>query len=202
MKKGVLSFVITVAACAVIAGPVTVTFQTTGPVPALYLEAGFENPVPTGYYAELILLQTDTYVHSQYSSYEVLPTIGYGTGPYNQNYALVGMAADGSSAGAGYIGLKWLNTSYNTSYYIALRFYNSETKSAATWYGVTTPYKLTKTGSTSGSPDWEIKTFVTNTNNNDNQFYTMYPIPEPTTLLLVGMGGLALGLRRKMSRLI
>ena len=202
MKKGVLSFIITVTACAVIAGPVTVTFQTAGPVPALYLKEEFENPVPTGYYAELILLTTDTYVHSQYSSYEVLTTIGYGTGPYDQNYALVGTAADGSSAGDGHIGLKWLNTSYDTSYYIALRFYDAASKSAATWYGVTTPYKLTKSGSTSGPPDWEIKTFATNTSNNDNKFYTMYPIPEPTTLLLVGMGGLALGLRRKMSRLI
>ncbi len=201
MKKG--SSIITLCLLAVIAvsAPITVTYQTAGPEPALYLDENFENPVPSGYYAELILLSTDTYVHSQYANYEVLTTIGYGTGPYDQNYALVGTTAAGTTtAGDGHIGLKWLNTSYSTDYYIALRFYNAQTKQDATFYGVAGIYKLTKSGSTSGPPDWEIKTFTTNTTNNDNRVYTMFPIPEPSTMALIGLGGLALVLRRRLKK--
>ena len=204
MKKGSLIITLCVLAAVAISAPITVTYQTAGPVPALYLDEEFLNPVPSGYYAELIIMNTDTYVHSQFWAYEVLGTIGYGTGPYDQNYALVGTTAAGTTtAGDGHIGLKWLNTSYNTDYYIALRFYDAANKDDATYYGVAGIYKLTKSGSTEGAPDWEIKTFVTKTTNNNNRYWTqyeMFPIPEPSTLALVGLGGLALVLRRRMKK--
>jgi len=189
-----------IAATGITAAPVTVTYQTGGTPPALYLDSGYTTPVPSGSYAELILLTSETYDHNQFASYVVLTTCGYSAGPYNLDHFYVGTAAGGATTmGDGKIGIKWLNTQYDTSYYIAIRFYNNPDKNYATAYGVMTPYKLTKSGSTDGIGITESKTYVSPT----YMYWTQYeltPIPEPASLALVGLGGLALVLRRKMRK--
>jgi len=198
MKKMVGLVIGTVVSVGVLAAPVTVTYST-GPVVGLFLDSSYTTPVPSGSYAELIVLTSATYDHDQFASYVVLTTCGYGT-PYNLDHFYVGTSATGSTTfGDGKVGIKWLNTQYDTSYYIAIRFYNNPDKNYATAYGVMTPYKLTKSGSTDGNPTTESKTYSAPT----YLYWTQYPhtpIPEPASLALVGLGGLALVLRRKMRK--
>jgi len=199
MKKIIGLLIGTTVAVGVIAVPVTVTYSTSlVNAPSLFHDSSYTTPVAAGSYAELILLTSSTYDHNQFSSYTVLTTCGYGTGPFNLSSFIVGKSALGDDWGNGRIGIKWLNTQYDTSYYIAIRFYNNPDKNYATAYGVMTPYKLTKSGSTDGLPDSESKHYPS-----ANKWWTEYPhtpIPEPASLALVGLGGLALVLRRKMQK--
>jgi len=199
MKKMVGLVIATVVSVGVIAAPVTVTYSTGGTPPSLYLDASYTTPVPSGSYAELIVLTSATYDPNQFASYVVLTTCGYGQ-PYNLDHFYVGTSATGSTTfGDGRVGIKWYNTQYDTSYYIAIRFYNNPDKNYATAYGVMTPYQLTKSGSTVGIGTTETKTYV----NPPFRYWTQYeltPIPEPASLALVGLGGLALVLRRKMQK--
>ena len=188
----------TVVSMGVIAAPVQVTYST-GPSPSLFLDSTYTTPVPSGSYAELIVLTSATYDHDQFASYVVLTTCGYGT-PFNLDHFYVGTGATGATTfGDGKVGIKWLNTQYGTSYYIAIRFYNNPDKNYATAYGVMTPYKLTKDGSPSGIPTFESKVYSAPTYLYWTQ-YPLTPIPEPASLALVGLGGLALVLRRKVRK--
>jgi len=200
MKKMVGLVIATVVSAGVIAAPVTVTYSTAGTPPSLYLDASYTTPVPSGSYAELILLTSATYDPNQFASYVVLTTCGYGQ-PYNLDHFYVGTSATGATTfGDGRVGIKWYNTQYDTSYYIAIRFYNHPDKNYATAYGVMTPYKLQNAGTKDNDPEkTELKYYVSPT----YRYWTEYPhtpIPEPASLALVGLGGLALVLRRKMQK--
>ncbi len=202
MKKMII-LALTMTAAFVMAAPITVTYQTAGLQAGLYDE--FSVALASGSYAELIIRQDSIYSAAEYDDWTVLATLGYAEGPFNLNNVDVGTTAGGLTGyGDGKIGLKFYNDSYDTSYYIALRFYNSADKGSATYYGVMTPYKLTKAGSTDGAPTTELANFITSTSNTtQNRFYTdisVPAIPEPTTMALFGLGGLAMVIRRKMRK--
>lgn len=205
MKKAVLAIAVTLVGSILQAVPVIVTARTLGTPAALYTDALMSIAVPSGYYAELITSASATYNDVNYETYTVLGQLSQDSGAtYTHSDVYVGKSFTGSALGDGKLSMYWKNDSVAAGQYIAIRFYNATTVGAATKYGVTSFQALTKTGSVGGTPTAETISWTTSTTiTTQNRYYTSYsltPVPEPTTMALFGLGGLALVIRRKMRK--
>lgn len=208
MKKLVMILTLATVATIALAAPVTVTFIASGTAAVMYDHDGIAlqtDALASGSYAELIIKQGSSYnpgANIYDTSWTVLGSLSQDNGAtYTLPSVVVGKSVTGGTTfGNGKIGFKWVNTSYNTSYYVAIRFFDAATKGGATFYGVTGPLQLTKAGSTDGSSTTESKTWSANTTSTNNRYYAQYAVPEPTTMALFGLGGLAIMIRRKMKK--
>ncbi len=196
MKKSLVIIGLTLAtASSLLAGATAqVTLSATYMNTYFYEDAGKTDPVNTGYYLEVILSQDNVYNTSEYLTATI---IGTGFGTLSGTHAM-GYTSSGVAVGDGKASITWtFSTTTYDNYYASFRFYNHADKAQATKYGVLGFKQITVDPVNEGdSPAVQYLSY----NEANESGYTQYAIPEPATMTLIGLGGLAMVLRRKMRK--
>lgn len=199
MKKLLITAgVLVIAASSVMAVPTAqVTLGMTRDL--FFQDAAFTTPTLSGWYVEIILQQNNVaYNSANYATYTVAASdVGF----YNplQTYHETGKLANGTATSAGRSQVSWqfTVTTYD-NYYASWRVYDNADKSKATKYLVVPTWKQVTL-----DPNEPTSTANITWSSTADRAYTKYsltPVPEPTTMALFGLGGLALVLRRKMRK--
>jgi hypothetical protein len=202
MKK-VLAIVGVLAAATSIslaAASAQITLSATFSRDYFYQNVGLTTPTAAGWYVEVILSSAQSaYVHANYDSYIVIgEDFGtyYSGGPYHET----GKLASGSATSSGRSSVSWtFSTTTYDNYYATFRFYNNSVKASATSYGVLPTWKQVTLDPADPAPAQQSLGFTT-TADRGYIAYSLTPVPEPTTMALFGLGGLALVIRRKMRK--
>lgn len=166
-----------------------------------YQNATFTTPTPAGWYVEVILsANNNAYNDANYGNGTYI-VIGesFGAYPGALPYHETGKLASGTATSAGRASVSWtFSTTTYDNYYATFRFYNNSVKASATSYGVLPSWKQI-TVDPAETPA-SVNLGFTTTGERGYIQYSLTPVPEPTTMALFGLGGLALVIRRKMRK--
>lgn len=178
----------------------TVTFAMSGD--RFYQDSELNTPAAAGWYVEVILSSTDGgYVPEAFGAYATMPGIENLSSSTSHE---TGKFADGTGTSAGRTSIEWtFSDTYYTEKYATLRFYNNADKLAATKYGVlSTWYQITATPSDALLRPETADQVVQWGSTGDKTYlkYDIPAVPEPTSMALVGLGSLAMFIRRKMRK--
>jgi hypothetical protein len=158
-----------------------------------------------GWYVEAILsANNNVYNSALFTTESDYIVIGedFGTIPGAIPYHQTGKTATGGTINNGRVGMGYqFTSSIYDNYYVTLRFYNGTSKTTASKYGVIPTWKQITVDpnapTANQNPIWSSvandKAFIQYNN-------PLYAVPEPTTMALFGLGGLALVIRRKMRK--
>jgi hypothetical protein len=206
MKKTLMTLGLVVAATgsALAAGTAQITFGMTRD---LFFEDGaptWANPTDAGWYCEIILQAANTaYVEGNFASYLIAaPQAGEtGVGFYDPSFAnhQTGKNAAGAALNPGRSQIIWQYT-VTTDYYATWRVYNAAAKTDASMYLVVPTWKSITLDPNIPTATQIISWSSTNDRAQIKYDNPLYAVPEPTTMALFGLGGLALVLRRKMRK--
>jgi hypothetical protein len=206
MKKTLMTLGLVIAATgsALAAGTAQITFGMTRD---LFFEDGaptWANPTDAGWYAEIILQAANTaYVEGNFASYLIAaPQLGEtGVGVYGSGAGFheTGKNATGGAISAGRSQIIWQYTT-TTDYYATWRVYNAAAKTDASKYLVVPTWKLITLDPNEPTSSLNVNWSSTADRANIKYDNPLYSVPEPTTMALFGLGGLALVIRRKMRK--
>ena len=176
----------------------TVTFGMGGN--RFYTDVDLETLTDAGWYIEIILQENNVaYNENNYASYLTIPGLANSYATYNET----GASFDGATLTDGRAAMLWeYSTTDYVGYYATYRFYNDASIENASKYGVLpTWYQITAVPSEDDPrPGNADQTILFAIGDKSYTQYTVPVIPEPTTMALFGLGGLAMVLRRKMRK--
>jgi hypothetical protein len=204
MKKTLMTLGLVIAATgsAIAAGTAQITFGMSRDL--FFEDAGFSNPTDAGWYCEIILQAANTaYVEANFATYLIAaPQAGEtGVGIYRPGFALhqTGKDSANNNISSARSQITWQYTT-DTDYYATWRVYNAANKTDASKYLVVPTWKSVTLNP--NQPTSTLSTSWTSTNDRAAIKYDnpLYSVPEPTTMALFGLGGLALVIRRKMRK--
>lgn len=166
----------------------------------------------SGGYAEIVLLQSAVLpvwanTLEMYNSVTIARFSDDGATTVNTPYTSLGTLrlgydAAGTDLGSGGgIATYWQfsNTEYDDGdYWVAIRYYDNAVKGSATKYGITSFKQIPTTAVVGESPTQGAYNPVWSTTQNNS--YAIPAVPEPATMALFGLGGLALVIRRKLRK--
>ncbi len=172
------------------AAPTQVIMGTTWISGTALFDSDGTTAAADGWYVEVILANTD-------ADYE------FSAGAFN-NYTVVGnyvglhqvgsMYDNSEELDPGHTVVSWDSAAYGANVYATFRFYNAATKDGATKYGVLSGWQHLV------NPAPGESYFPVSGTGVAKYDYPPAAIPEPATMTLVGLGGLAMVLRRKMRK--
>lgn len=209
MKKLGLLLAVPFLSVQLFAAPAQVTFDALSGAPQFYDESGSytaENIATDGFYAEIILSASG----AAYTAGTMEQFLSYGIAGETKGYYpdgvsthMTGYAADGSAIstattkdGQAEVIWQYTDTALNGSY-ATWRVYNNADKNLATKYLVLNWQKINVTPSETYTAE------VLSWNSTDTRDYMKYDVPavpEPATMALVGLGSLAMVIRRKLRK--
>jgi hypothetical protein len=200
MRKLVLSsLLLGITSTISVAGPCIIDFVYMADPTAMYQDAGYTTPVQNGWYAEVILQATAAaYNSGSYATYDIA---GGSVGTLNNPNQYIGFLADGSAWVDGWVNEQVAFSSAG-SYYATWRVYNNSDKAKASKYLVIPTWtQFTSAPSKAGDPATS-DTVVWADAGTDKGYmqYDVPAVPEPATMALFGLGGLALVIRRKIRK--
>lgn len=206
MKKVLIAIgVLAMAASSVFAVPTgQASFSMTQNL--FWQDSGFSVSTPAGWYVEIILQQNnvaynyDNASQAAFDSYLVAGSTGVGFLNPAASYHETGKLSTGAATSSGRASVSWqfTVTTYD-NYYASWRVFNNADKAKATKYLVVPTWKQVTVDPAAITANQNIS-WTTLTTDRAYQKYDMPAIPEPATMALFGLGGLALVIRRKLNK--
>ncbi|MFO7535742.1 MAG: PEP-CTERM sorting domain-containing protein [Kiritimatiellia bacterium] len=187
MKKiiGIVGAVL--MAVSVMAAPTQVIMGTTWIDGIALFDSDGITAAADGWYVEVILSNTGGQYNSDtFNAYTVVAN-------YVGLHQIGSMYDNSEELDPGHTVVQWDNAAYGANVYATFRFYNNAVKASATKYGVLSGWQHLE------NPAPGESYFFPDGSGAAKYDYPV-AIPEPATMTLVGLGGLAMVLRRKMRK--